>query len=261
MINLQQSSGLDIRVDPATCEIILGESLNRPSYRVRMLHDLDPVWASPVTDPDRMIYQYTSGLWLANDDGKWKKSNVIYGIVVFAPGVFSGEFNKSSGQYHPVVPPNTKATPEAYTVLHGTGHFMLQHASPPYEVIDDVVLMEVNAGETFIVPPDYGHLQINVGSEPLIFSYAVMDGMSGVYDPFKNKGGAMYYEMSGDTGLDRYVFNSNYRQQVPLRIIKAGEICQLSFLNENVTYQTVRDNLGRLQFLTDPELFPKNAAL
>jgi glucose-6-phosphate isomerase len=260
-INLKQACGLPVILDTENCHLVLGKELNIPDYRIRMLHDLDAVWANPVPDPNREIYRYTSGLWFAADEATWKKANVIYGIVVFPPGIFGNEYNKSSGQYHPIIPPNTMATPEVYTVLHGTGYFMLQRSSPPYETIDHAVVVEVQAGETFIVPPDYGHLQINPAGEPLVFSYAVMDGMSGVYEPFRKTQGAIYYAMADKNGLVSYRFNTHYKKRIPLQIVKAGEICQLPLLNDKVTYQTIRDNLGQLEFLTDPKQFPRTVAL
>jgi glucose-6-phosphate isomerase, archaeal len=260
-IDLTVSSGLPAAVERYTGALLLGEGLNVPFVRLRMLHDLDAVWANPVPDDDRMIYHYTSGLWFNKDEPYWKKANIIYGIVVFKPGVFSGEYNKSSGQYHPVMPPNTKAAPEIYTVLHGIGHFLLQKAVPPYTSIEDAVLVEVHEGESFVVPPDYGHLQINCGKEPLIFSYVVMDGMQGVYEPFKQKKGAVYYEMESTEAGSTFVANANYSQQIPLRIIKAHEICQLPLFNKPVTYHIILNNLKELEFLTDPEKFPASAAL
>lgn len=261
IIKLEKECGVPVSLNTDTLEFILGKELNENRYQTRLLHDLDAVWANPVLASNRVIYRYTSGLWLAEDKATWGKSNIIYGIVAFNPGIFSGEFNKSSGQYHPIIPPNTMATPEIYTVLYGTGHFMLQKSSPPYESIEDAILVVAQIGETFAVPPDYGHLQINPGTEPLVFSYAVMDGMKGVYEPFKIKKGAIYYEMAYKDESNRFVFNANYPKKVPLRVIKARDICQLSFLNDNVTYQKIRDNLDRLEFLTNSEKYPENAKL
>ena len=257
--DLRDVCGLPVSFDVDAGELILGAELNTPSYCVRRLHDLDAVWANPVRDEDRVIYRYTSGLHLNGDKAVWSAANVIYGIVIFAPGVFAGEYVKSSGQYHPPAPPSGIATPEIYTVLSGVGHFLLQKASPPYEIIEDTVLVEVRAGESFVVPPDYGHLQINPSSEPLVFSYTVMDGMKGQYDPFKEKRGAIYYEMA--EGPDRYVFNKRYGNKIPLRMLRAGDLCQLPELNENVTYQAVLAHLPRLEFLTDPTAFPESASL
>lgn len=257
--NLQEACGLPVALNVDTCELILGKELNTPSYCTRMLHDLDPVWANRVEDEDRVIYRYTSGLHLNGDASVWSAANVIYGIVVFPPGIFGGEYVKSSGQFHPPAPPSNMATPEIYTVLAGVGHFMLQKARPPYDRIEDVVLVEAQAGETFVVPPDYGHLQINPAPEPLVFSYAVMDGMKGQYDPFKSRRGAVYYELAN--AEDRYVFNHRYGARLPLRVVRAADLRQLPELNVKVTYQAIRDRLPELRFLTDPTVFPESARL
>jgi len=256
--DLREACGLPVQFNTETCELILGKELNSPSYCTRRLHDLDDVWANPVTDEDRVIYRYTAGLHLPGDEQVWKDANVIFGIVIFAPGTFSGEYVKSSGQFHPPVPPTNQATPEVYTVLSGTGHFMLQKASydKGYEDTSDPVLVEVQAGESFVVPPDYGHLQINPSHEPLVFSYLVMDGMKGEYDAYKRKQGAAFYEME-----DGFVRNENYDSSLQLRMIKAGDICQLPELNENVTYQRVMAMLPELEFITDPTAFPESMGL
>lgn len=257
--NLEKQCGLPVAVDTDTCELILGEGLNRPTYCTRKRHDLDAVWARPEDGPDRVIYRYTGGLHLDGDEARWTAANVIYGIVVFTPGIFGGEYVKSSGQYHPPAAPGRQATPEIYTVLSGTGHFLLQKASPPYEVIEDAVLVEVQAGESFVVPPDYGHLQINPAAEPLVFSYAVMDGMKGQYDAFKARGGAMYFEMADPA--NRFVFNPRYDRKVPLRVRRAADLRQLHWLKGPVTYPVIRDRLPELKFLTDPAAFPATAEL
>jgi glucose-6-phosphate isomerase, archaeal len=258
-ISLHEQTGLPIALDAEACAFILGDGLNRPSYTVRKARDHAPVWAHAIEGEDRTIYCYTTGLWLDGDESIWKQAGVIYGVVAFPPGVFGGEYVKSAGQYHPLCGNNRQATPEIYTVLHGTGHFLLQHAAPPYDLVDDAVLVEVRQGESFVVPPDYGHLQINPAAEPLVFSYVVMDGMKGVYEPFRRRQGAIYYEMADRP--ERFVFNAHYPHRVPLRLLKAGELRQLPLLATRVTYQTVRDHLHELGFLTDPALFPSPAHL
>ena len=258
-VDSSAACGLPVSFDADTCELSLGAELNSPSYCIRTFQDLAAVWANPVNCGDRVAYRYTGGLHLKGEDAAWKAANVIYGIVAFGPGTQGGEYVKSSGQYHPPCPPSNRATPEIYTVLSGVGHFLLQKASPPYNTIEDVVLVDVGAGESFVVPPDYGHLQINPGPEPLVFSYAVMDGMKGVYDPFKERGGAMYFEMADER--NRYVFNPRYGARLPLRVVRAAELRQLPWLKAGVTYKVVRDRLPELRFLTDPAAFPASARL
>ena len=254
-LSLRKQTGLPVDFDSNASELILGDELNRPSYNTRRARDHDLVWAHPSQIEDRTIYYYSSGLWLADDETAWKQARVIYGIVVIPPGIFGGEYVKSGGQYHPLCNGNRQATPEIYTVLHGTGHFLLQKSAPPYDVIEDAVLVEVQAGESFVVPPDYGHLQINPAAEPLIFSYAVMDGMQGVYGPFRERRGAIYHEMAH--GPERFVFNHRYPREIPLRFLKASEMCQTPLLASRCTYHSIRDYLPQLRFLTDPTWFPE----
>jgi glucose-6-phosphate isomerase len=229
------------------------------SYRVRKLHVLDPVWRNPVGEEDRTIYWYSSGLSLAADGKRWAQANVIYGIVFFYPGCFGGEFVKSSGQYHPPRGETGTATPEIYSVLKGTGYFLLQKARPPYTTIADAVLVKVREGESFIVPPDYGHLQINPAREPLIFSYVVMDGLDGVYEPFRERRGALYYVM--DDPERPFEANSRYENPVPLRVLRASDLAQHALLREPITYGRVLESLDELRFITRPELFPAEAEL
>jgi glucose-6-phosphate isomerase len=117
-------------------------------------------------------------------------------------------------------------------------------------------MVEVRVGESFVVPPDYGHLQINPSDEPLVFSYLVMDGMKGQYEPYKKTQGAAFYEME-----EGFVQNEKYDSSLELRIIKAGDICQMTELNENMTYQRIKKMLPDLKFITDPTIFPESAAL
>lgn len=259
LLNLESQTGLPISLDTVSCELLTGRGLNTPALRTRTVHELDPVWANRVDGEDRIIYRYTSPLWFAEDEEEWKRARVGYGIVYFAPGVFGGEYVKSSGQYHAILAAHTRATPEIYTVLVGRGHFMLQHAVPPYDDITDAVLVEVNAGETFIVPPDYGHLQINPTEGPLVFSYTVMDPLTSNYEPYRQRRGAMYYEMAD--GEERFVFNTRYPRRVPLRVLQAAKLEQVPFIQERADYATILHCLPRLGCLTQPDEFPADAYL
>jgi hypothetical protein len=146
LLNLESQTGLPIWLDTVSCEFLTGQGLNTPALCTRTVPELDPVWANRVDGEDRIIYCYTSPLFFGGDMEEWGRAGIGYGIVFFPPGVFGGEFVKSSGQYHAVLAGHTRATPEIYTVLVGRGHFMLQHSAPPYDDITDAVLVEVNAG-------------------------------------------------------------------------------------------------------------------
>ena len=259
MIDLEDVSGLPVKVESDTGDFVLGSSLNTPSILTRTLHDLDTVWAKDVLEENRVIYRYTSGLWLPGDGELWRNAGVGYGIVSFLPGIFGGEYVKSSGQYHAMGPGQKMATPEIYTVLVGCGHFMLQRSHPPYEAILDAVLVEVKAGETFVVPPDYGHLQINPTDGPLVFSYTVAHPLVSNYEPYRQRRGAIYYEMAA--GPERFMFNSHYPKRVPLRMLQAQRLRQIPFLAGKIEYHRIKACLPKLSFLSRPEEFPLEAYL
>jgi len=259
LLDLEPQSGLPVRVDTETYEFLLDDSLNVPSFCTRTLHDLDQVWANKIEGSDRIIYRYTSPLWVSRDVESWRNAGVGYGIVFFPPGIYGGEYVKSSGQYHAILPGHTAATPEIYTVLVGKGDFMLQRSTPPYEDITDAVIVEVNAGETFVVPPDYGHLQINPTDGPLVFSYTVKNPLTSNYEPYSRFHGAMYYEMAGRPG--QFVFNPRYPRRVPLRILQSAELRQVPFLADKADYASILRCLPKLDFLSAPEEFPSEAYL
>jgi glucose-6-phosphate isomerase len=261
MIDLESACGLAIQADPSEHQLILPDDFVPTTYRKRRLQELADVWHCPLGDfsDDRIVYWYSAGLSHREDQQRWADANVIYGIVFFHPGCFAGEFVKSSGQFHPPTGKTESATPEIYTVLRGTGYFLLQKAKAPYTDVTDPILVEVRAGESFIVPPDYGHLQINPTAEPLIFSYVVMDGMQGVYEPYRRTQGAMYYVL--DDPEQPYQLNPRYPNPSELRVLRASELSQHPLLKHPITYQSVLSNLDDLTFITQPDQYPTDAYL
>ncbi|MBI4166686.1 MAG: glucose-6-phosphate isomerase [Acidobacteria bacterium] len=258
-IDLEPRCGLPVHVDIKSGDLRFGHPLSTPAITERRMWDMAPVWAHPFEAEDKVLYQFTVPLSLPGDEELWNQAGVGYGIVVCPPGVYGGEYAKSFGHYHPRPAGSSMAPPEIYTVLHGTAHYVLQKSAPPYDSVSDAVLVEVNAGETVIIPPDYGHLQINPANCPLVFSYAVMTGIKSDYEPFRQRRGAVYYEMAN--GGPRFVFNPRYSRPIPLRFVKAAELAQAPFLKCGVTYLGLRDQLDKLRFLTNPELFPDSAYL
>jgi hypothetical protein len=121
------------------------------------------------------------------------------------------------------------------------------------------MIKDLQKAESFVVPPDYGRLQINPSAEPLVFSYAVRAGMKGQDGAFRARRGAAYYEMAN--GEPRHVFNPRYGAWMPLRVVRAADLHQLPLLHGKVTYQAIRDQLSESGFLTDPTVFPASAGL
>ena len=93
----------------------------------------------------------------------------------------------------------------------------------------------------------------------MIFSYTVRNPLVSNYEPYRQRRGAIYFEMA--SGRERFSFNSRYPRRVPLRILEAKTLRQAPFLVGRADYRCVRAFLPQLPFLTRPEEFPPDAYL
>ncbi len=89
-------------------------------------------------------------------DRPWLEFHTLrYDITVIPPADLGGEYVKTKGHYPPENPAGV-GYPEIYEVLEGRAHFLLQK-----KTLDDIVLVQVRAGDIAGIPPGYGHVTIN----------------------------------------------------------------------------------------------------
>ncbi len=149
-------------------------------------------------DPTEWAYDTYRKLVEPADAGLFASRKMCYDITVIAPGTFNGECKKTSGHYHGWNPEHTNTYGEVYEVLSGTALFVLQK-SPDFEEnpegahIEDVILVKVPAGQTLLVPPNYGHCSVNIGDGPLVFSNVAYTPCPVIYDSVKAHHGMAYY--------------------------------------------------------------------
>ncbi|MEW6032383.1 MAG: glucose-6-phosphate isomerase family protein [Bacillota bacterium] len=101
--------------------------------------------------------------------------------------------------------------PELYQVLSGRAHYLLQKpaAGGPAGAIEDAVIVEAGPGDALYVPPGYGHVTINPGPDPLVMVNVVYAGFTSVYGPYRERHGAVYYEIE-ENGQGYFVPNDHY---------------------------------------------------
>lgn len=95
--------------------------------------------------------------------GGSKKRN----ITVWESGKVGGEYIKTYGHYH------VGALDETYWVVQGEGIALLQKMAvvdgvPQADTIEEFKAIRVKAGDSVYMPPGYGHLVANTGSEWLV---------------------------------------------------------------------------------------------
>lgn len=149
------------------------------------------------------------------DAETFERYKISYDITIIMPGTVNGECKKTSGHYHGWNPEHTHTFGEVYEVIEGTAMFALQKSpdfveNPERATIEDVIYITVEAGQTLLVPPDYGHASINVGAGPLVFSNLAYTPCPVIYDSVKAHHGMSYYVLRDEKGNIKMERNPHY---------------------------------------------------
>ena len=117
------------------------------------------------------------------------KNGIRYDITVIRPLMLGSEFNKTLGHYHQIAE-HGLTYPELYEVLDGNALYLLQKTLHDKT---EVILINARKGEKVIIPPNYGHITINLGRKDLVMANLVSDRFESDYKPvIKMRGGAVY---------------------------------------------------------------------
>ncbi len=163
-----------------------------PSPIIRLASELKDFARDPLSvDPHVPVLSVYRGVYLKKDKDLF--STVRYDVTLVLPGSLGSEKNKTLSHYHNDFRKGL-SYPEVYEVLYGTGHFLLQ--KPPERGGPQAILVEARAGEGVLIPPNYGHMAINPGTETLIYSNLICATVEPLLDEFRKRRGGVYYELA-----------------------------------------------------------------
>src|SRR3989344_892208 len=174
-----------------------------------------------------------------------KFSSIRYDITRILPVDLCGERNKTFGHTHP------GGWPEAYEVLGGSAHFLLQKISSSGSV-EEALLLSAKKGDCFLVPPGYGHVTINAGRTELLMANLVSDRFQSDYSLFESKHGACIYETSDG----KTVKNKNYADGFAVKKDSAVKFSSAYKCFEPFRKKTLLEaakNFADIEFLEKPE--------
>lgn len=179
-----------------------------------------------------------------------------YDITIVMPVETGKECKKTSGHYHAYNPNGIYSPPEVYGVISGTAWYVLQKAKnfdkdPEDLIVEDLIIAEVKAGETIIIPPNYGHCSICVGNEPLVFcnlAYGVLGANSNYYGPVRHYHGLGAYVIKEENRLI-VKKNENYKKLPDIRFATVKENPNLGILFDKPVYQSFIENPSAFEFL------------
>lgn len=253
MIDLREFSGLPVKLGD-DFRLIFEEGLRPVEPTVRKLEDMRPVLAQQNgTGPENLYFMYRD-VSFPGDHDIAVQYRVRYDLTVIVPGKIGNEYIKTAGHYHPTANGTSLTYPEVYEVIHGTAHYLLQKVGEKAGTVLDIVLVEAKAGDKVIVPPNYGHITINAGSEPLVMANWVERYFSSTYDPIRHYRGAAYYEIEED-GQPVFVDNAAYEVVPELRMVPPRDYPELGLLRGTPIYQCFLKDPHKFDFLVHPERY------
>lgn len=176
--------------------------------------------------------------------GVHKSENIRFDITIIPSRVIEREYAKTYGHYHPEAV-NGITYPEIYQVLKGNAQFILQKKNINGSV--DVVVVGAKERDVLFVPPNFGHVSINAGEQPLILSNLVCSSFSSLYDDFKKNKGAAYYYLEGG----ELVQNPNYFIQTNQRVRASEMNSRYGFAVTDLLME-FSENPKKFEFLEKP---------
>ncbi|MDP3727483.1 MAG: glucose-6-phosphate isomerase family protein [bacterium] len=271
--SIEHQSGLPIAFDPVSGSIHWSEGIAADEPQVRSFSEMREQIREPEAVPPRdAIYTVYRHVARKEDAPAIREARLRYDITIIPAGCFQGtrrEFVRTAGHYH-TVPPSGIAYPEVYEVISGRAHWLIQRSARPARLPDGqaggpetenpaaleaVYLIEAGPGEKALIPPGFGHISINAGTDPLVMANWISDACTYDYEPFRKFRGGGYWILEGETpGTVEFEQNPGYTAVPELKKLHPKEISEFGLVRSRPLYSLAQE-LERLAFLNDPEPF------
>ena len=219
MLNLSKLVGLEVTLTDANL-LSFGENVLSDKFSTRKKSDLSEVVKDKLIvlgdDPAYFMYR---NVRIAGDEKELKPRSLRFDLTVIPNGMLGKEYTKTLGHYHPKKPGTAYSYPELYFVVSGQATYVLQRKSADNQV-DDVILVRVKAGNSVVMPPNYGHVTVNELNEPLVMANWVEATFESEYQDYERLQGAAYY-LENNFGSGKTVANEHYINLPRIREMKA----------------------------------------
>lgn len=247
MQNLNDMSGLDLKLDDRKHLLVLGKELTKVRPATRLLKEMKEVLVDKeITVPSELYYMYRS-LHKIKDGADIRKNKLRYDVSVIRSDRLGNEFMKTAGHYHPGY------FGELYEILSGAAWCLLQKRDDKdHKIIEDVILVKAKTGDKIVIPPKYGHILINVGKRDLVASNWVSSEFSSEYELYKQMQGAAYYIFEDNLG-ERFEVNPQYKSVPKIKVaVPSNTIEKFGLKSKTPMYPLLYDNVQKLDFLNNP---------
>lgn len=244
-MNLKKQSGLPMTFDIDA--IRFGTDVAFEPVHARTLEDARPyLMDKAATSRRKNLYLMYRGPHNQKDEAIFKKHGVRYDITVLFPGTIGGK----KGEYIKTIG-HTHSAAELYEVLHGTALFVLQEITGENRVF----YIKATQGEKIIIPPEFGHITVNIGYEPLILADLFKADVQSDYSFFKKHRGAAYWVCPPEWSAEgmTLVQNTKHKQVGEVVIGTPADYSKLGLTQKAPIYTAFMNNPKAFAFLRDPK--------
>lgn len=260
MIELSKQSGLPLSWSRSGERLVFDAPLPEIEPDIRRHADMEDVLYEPREKGENELYYMYRGIALPPDEEAIAGRGLRYDVTAIRPGTVGREYIKTAGHYHPLKPGTGLTYPEAYEVLHGRAHYLLQLPAPENSGrLQAVILIAAKPGDKVLIPPGFGHITINPGEDFLIMSNWVARDFSSVYEPYRACGGGAYFELQDEEGPE-FVPNSRYHHLPPLMRAPVTPLPQMKLITGLPLYRVFQEDQSAFDYLVRPEDFREQFA-
>lgn len=186
----------------------------------------------------------------------FEEKSLRYDVTIIFPKMLGREFNKTFGHIHPIAE-NNLSYPEVYEVLKGKALFILQEFEN--ERVKKVFLVFGKKGEKILIPPNFGHVSINIGKKDLILSNLVSNKFHSNYEIYEKKRGAAVYVLSNEQiyPYDNILSSLVLPIKIPIKIIKNpnySETFEVEVIRPKKLFKFPKENLYK-SFIENPDFY------
>lgn len=245
MKDLKNIAGVEIKLEDVG--LVYDQDVYPVEEKVRTYAEAKDVYLEKEAEDQDLYWMYRYFEAEADADS-FEQAKLEYDITAIKAGKIGPEFIKTAGHYHGYVPGTSITYPEVYEVIEGEVEYLLQ-TKPDAESNVNVVIVGAKAGDKVIVPPNYGHISINVGNSMAVSSnlqYLDLPATAD-YETFKvNNGGALY---RSEPGWDN---NGNYNIK-SLRKVTPKEKSEWGVEKSTPLYTSFLADPTKFDFLVNPQ--------
>lgn len=178
----------------------------------------------------------------SEDDELLEKLGLRHDLALLPPGTFGKEYTRTFGHYH-LHKENRKFMPEIMQVLEGELLVMIQNFD-----MNEFHFVKLVDQQCFILPPDYAHVNINIGTTPVVFSSVCSKFNTHFYEPIIKHHGMGFYCCT-----DGFVKNDSYDSSIQLTEVFGKPLNEYFNCDIHNIYELV-GHPELIDFLLYPEL-------